>query len=198
MATVRGYARVSTQDKQDTARQERELKAAGAEIIYTEHEHGQATKKKQLALMMADCKQGDTILVCEVSRLSRSTKQLCDIIDFVKENNLCLKVLNSITVDCRKGAGTLDPMTNAYIMLAGVFAELEVEMTRARVRSGMENARAQGKQIGRPTMTKDDLPEAFTKYLSLYQRDAINKSEFSRLSGISRPTIDKYLNLLES
>ena len=195
MATVRGYARVSTQDKQDTARQERELKAAGAEIVYTEHEHGQAATKKQLELLMNDCKQGDTILACEVSRLSRSTKQLCEFIEFVKNNKLCLKILNSITVDCRQG--TIDPMTNAYIMLAGVFAELEVEMTRARVRSGVANAIANGKQVGRPNTTKEDIPEVFNKYLPLYQRQAINKSEFARLSGLSRPSIDKYLHLLE-
>ena len=84
---IYGYARCSTNEtKQDINRQLRELKAAGAEEVYFEYEHGDsAVKAKQVALFDM-VKAGDTIITLEVPRLARSTKQLCEIIEQVKEN----------------------------------------------------------------------------------------------------------------
>ena len=45
--------------------------------------------------------------------------------------------------------------------MAGVFSQLELAMIRGRVRSGMANARAKGKRIGRPQVTVEDLPGVF-------------------------------------
>ena len=86
--------------------------------------------------------EGDTIITLEVPRLARSTKQLCEIIEIVKEKKLKLIIKGSITVDCT--LGRLDPMSNAFIQMSGVFAELELGMIRERVRSGMANAKAKG------------------------------------------------------
>lgn len=52
-------------------------------------------------------------------------------------------------------------MTNAFVQMSGVFAELELRMIRARVRSGMANAKAKGKKIGRPQTNADDIPPIF-------------------------------------
>ena len=52
--------------------------------------------------------------------------------------------------------GRLDPMSNAFIQMSGVFAELELGMIRERVRSGTANAKAKGVKLCRPQMTKDD------------------------------------------
>ena len=46
---------------------------------------------------------GDTIIVLEVSRLERSTQQLCEIIERVREKRLRLVIVGSITLDCRNG-----------------------------------------------------------------------------------------------
>ena len=66
-------------------RQVRELKANGAEKIFLEYEHGDAAIKKELDKLFAIVVGGDTIIVLEVPRLARSTKQLCEIIELVKE-----------------------------------------------------------------------------------------------------------------
>ena len=69
-----GYARCSTNEaRQDINRQVRELKAAGAEEIFIEYEHGDAKIKSQQAAMFAGANPGDTVIVLEVSRLARST-----------------------------------------------------------------------------------------------------------------------------
>ena len=106
-----GYARCSTNEtKQDINRQVRELKAAGAEEIFIEYEHGDSKIKSQQAAMIAQTAAGDTVIVLEVSRLARSTQQLCEIIERVRQKHLRLVIVGSITLDCRNGQA--DPMSD--------------------------------------------------------------------------------------
>ena len=193
----RGYSRCSTNEgKQDINRQVRELKAAGAEVVYMEYEHGDAKVKSQQQAMFAESEAGDTIIVLEVSRLARSTQQLCEIIEIIRAKHLRLVIVGSITLDCRNGQA--DPMSEAFLQMAGVFSQLELSMIRARVRSGMENAKAKGKQIGRPHVTVDDVPSGFLRHYPAYKRGQLNVSELARVCNISRTTAYKYINLLES
>ena len=190
-----GYARCSTnEDKQDINRQIRELKAAGAQEVVFEYEHGDAKVKKNLQMLLETAAEGDTIITLEVSRLSRSTKQLCDIIDIIREKHLRLVIVGSITIDCRNGE--LDAMSSAFLKMAGVFSELELQMIRARVRSGMANAAIKGKHIGRPQTTKDDIPAVFYKHYPAFMAETLNVSELARVCGLSRPTVYKYLRLV--
>ena len=191
-----GYARCSTNEtKQDIDRQVRELKAAGAESLFVEYEHGDTDEKKQLSLLLGQARPGDTIITTEVSRLSRSTKQLCEIIDRIQKQKLRLKIIGSITIDCR--SGELDPMTKAFLQMSGIFAELELSMIRARVRSGMANARAKGAKIGRPQATADDIPAVFLRHYPAYKKRQLNVSELARVCDLSRTTVYKYIGLLE-
>ena len=193
----RGYSRCSTNEgKQDINRQVRELKAAGAEVVYMEYEHGDAKVKSQQQAMFAESEAGDTIIVLEVSRLARSTQQLCEIIEIIRAKHLRLVIVGSITLDCRNGQA--DPMSEAFLQMAGVFSQLELSMIRARVRSGMENAKANGKQIGRPHVTADDVPSGFLRHYPAYKRGQLNVSELARVCNISRTTAYKYINLLEN
>lgn len=194
---VFGYARCSTNEaKQDIDRQVRELKSAGAEKIFLEYEHGDSAVKEQLSLLLEQAQAGDSILTLEVSRLARSAKQLCDIIETVKAKHLRLSIVGSIQVDCSNGE--LDPMTNAFIQMSGVFAELELRIIRERVKSGMRNAKAKGAKIGRPQTTKDDIPPSFYRHYASYKNGTLNISELSRVCNISRTTAYKYLSLLEN
>ena len=191
-----GYSRCSTNEtKQDIDRQVRELKAAGAESLFVEYEHGDADEKKQLSLLLEQARPGDTIITTEVSRLSRSTKQLCEIIDRIQKQKLRLEIIGSITIDCR--SGELDPMTKAFLQMSGIFAELELSMIRARVRSGMANARAKGAKIGRPQATADDIPAVFLRHYPAYKKRQLNVSELARVCDLSRTTVYKYIDLLE-
>ena len=191
-----GYARCSTNEsKQDIDRQVRELKRAGAESIFLEYEHGDAAVKCQLSSLLEQAQEGDTIITLEVSRLARSTKQLCEIIETIKAKRLRLVIVGSITVDCSNGE--IDPMTNAFIQMSGVFAELELRIIRERVRSGMANAKAKGAKIGRPQATADDIPANFLRHYPAFKKKQLNVSEFARVCGLSRTTVYKYIDLLE-
>jgi DNA invertase Pin-like site-specific DNA recombinase len=81
--------------------------------------------------------------------------------------------------------------------MSGVFAELELGMIRDRVRSGMANAKAKGVRLGRPQMTKDDIPPIFYRHYPAYVKGDLNVSELARVCDISRNTVYKYVGLLE-
>ena len=195
MSKVYGYARCSTtEDKQDINRQIRELKAAGADEVVFEYEHGDAIVKQQLQSLLEAANEGDTIITLEVSRLTRSTQQLCEIVSVIKQKRLRLVIVGSITVDCR--TGQIDPMSQAFIQMSAVFAELELSIIRARVRSGMQNAKAKGKKIGRPRVTREDIPTNFLRHYPKFVNGNLNVSELARVCELSRPTVHKYLKLL--
>ena len=192
---IYGYARCSTnEDKQDINRQVRELKSAGADEVIFEYEHGDAKVKKNLHMLLNTATEGDSIITMEVSRLSRSTQQLCEIIDIIRNKRLRLIIVGSITIDCR--SGQTDPMSEAFLQMAGVFSQLELAMIRTRVRSGMANAKAKGKKVGRPQTTKDDIPAVFYKHYPAFASGNMNVSELARICDLSRPTVYKYLKLI--
>lgn len=195
---IYGYCRCSTNEtKQDINRQVRELKELGAtdKTIYKEYIKGTANVKVELNKLLAIVKEGDTIVATEVSRITRSTKQLCEIIEFAKEKHIKL-IFGTFTVDCTKA---LDPMTEGMLKMMGVFAELERNMISERVKSGMANAKAKGRVVGRPqlevnTITSND---KFMNAYKLYKSKNIKKIDIQRLTGLSRVTIDKYIKVLE-
>ena len=197
MSKTYGYARCSLAEEkgQDLNRQVRELKAAGAEEIITEREHGDARVKQNLDMLLEMAREGDTIITLEVSRLSRSTQQLCEIINIIKQKHLRLIIVGSITVDCR--SGSIDPMSRAFIQMSGIFAELELSILRARVKSGMANAREKGRRIGRPKTTKDDIPPVFYRHYPAFMQGQMNVSDLARGCRLSRPTVYKYLKMME-
>ena len=192
---IYGYARCSTNEsKQDINRQIKELKAAGAEVVIFEYEHGDAKTKKQLSMLLEMAQEGDSIITLEVSRLSRSTQQLCELVDIIKQKRLRLVIVGSITVDCRQG--NIDPMSQAFIQMSAVFSELELSIIRERVKSGMANAKAKGRSIGRPKTTKEDIPAVFMKHYPSLMNGQMNVSELARVCTMSRPTIYKYMKLM--
>ena len=195
MSKTYGYARCSTNEsKQDINRQIKELRAAGAEEVVFEYEHGDTKIKEQLQMLLEMAAAGDTIITLEVSRLSRSTQQLCEIVEVIKRKHLRLVIVGSITVDCRNGE--IDPMSQAFIQMSAVFAELELSIIRARVRSGIANAKAKGKKVGRPHLTKEDIPASFMKHYPALVEGRMNVSELARVCGLSRPTVYKYVKMV--
>lgn len=111
----------------------------------------------------------------------------------IRQKRLRLVIVDSITVDCR--SGDIDPMSQAFIQMSAVFAELELSIIRARVKSGMANAKAKGRQIGRRRSTRADIPAVFWKHYPAFMEGKLNVSELARVCGVSRPTVYKYLRM---
>lgn len=200
MGTIYGYARCSTDEtRQDIDRQKRELIKLGVKsdkYIYREYESGTKNDRAELQKLLDIVTEGDTIVTTEVSRLTRSTKHLCEILQTVQDKKLILNIGGSFLVDCSKGI--MDPMTEGMVKMWGVFAEMERNIIAARVRSGLANARAKGKRIGRPEFTVTAIPQKFFKYYPLYKDKHLSLTEFSKLLQCSRTTLYKYIRAYEN
>jgi DNA invertase Pin-like site-specific DNA recombinase len=113
---------------------------------------GAQGSRPQLDLMLADMRQGkfDVILTYKLDRLGRSLKNLIDLLCEFKNRRVRL-----ISIMDNLDTANDNPMTKAFWQLLGVFAELEREIIRSRVMSGLERAKAEGKILGRKFGSKD-------------------------------------------
>ena len=193
MPTVYGYARCSTNEtKQDVGRQLRELEVMGATEIYWEYETSAKHNRPELVKLLRNIKIGDTLVITEVTRITRSVKQLCELIELAKEKKLRL-VIGTFVIDC---TDQIDCMTMAMLQMMGVFAELERSMTIERIKSGLAHAKAKGVRLGRPFRTATEVPKKVLDYWPMYKAGTLTKVDYAKLCGISRPTLYKYIALL--
>ena len=164
------------------------------ENIYLEYGSGADKDRPELNKLLNILKEGDTLRVTDITRLSRSTQHFCSILDLIKEKHICLYV-GSLIVDCR--SDSLDAMVEAMLKISSVFGEMERKMRIEQIKLGQANARAKkGKDcIGRPRLKKEDIPAVFFKHLDSYRKGIINKSEMARVLGWSRPKLDRILKL---
>lgn len=115
--TTYGYARYSTDEsRQDIDRQRRELHEMGADDphIYWEYELGSRRNRPEFTKLLTILQPRDTLAVTEVSRLTRSTAQRCEVIDLARTYGLRF-VIGSFVVDCT--GETIAPATKAMLMM---------------------------------------------------------------------------------
>ena len=179
-----GYVRVSTMEQHEE-RQKVELKEkAQVEKIFLDKLSGKDTDRPQLQAMLEFAREGDTVYVSEFSRLARSTKDLLDIVQRLKEKQVQVISLKE-SFDTSTPAGEL-----AMTMFAAI-ATFERKIMLERQREGIALAKAQGKYRGRKEAKKPaDWQNLVTKYQS---REIASVSELVRICGCSRPTIYKWL-----
>jgi DNA invertase Pin-like site-specific DNA recombinase len=188
-----GYARCSTNDqKQDIRRQVEELGRLGAGEVFQEYAKGTDPSRTQLEALKKRVKAGDTIIVTELSRLTRSVHQLCHFLEWAADTR-CRIIVGGFTLEPQEHP---DPMIEGMVLMMGVFAQMERKTIVQRVRSGVAHARNNGKKLGRPSMSKANLPELFLRYYPDYLAGGITKSQLAQLCGRSRPTINRYLLII--
>lgn len=147
-----GYARTSTAEQDaGLAAQERDLKAAGAERIFSEQVSSIATREA-LAACLGFLRENDVLTVCKPDRLARSTAELLEIEADLSKRKIGLVVLSmgGERLDTRNPTSKL-----MLTILAGV-ATWEREVMLERQREGIAKAKAEGKYKGRPSSIKPD------------------------------------------
>ena len=171
------YVRVSTAE-QNEARQVEALKKYDIEKWFVEKVSAKDTNRPQLQQMLSFARSGDTIYVHDFTRLARSTKDLLDIVELLKEKEVHL-VSNKESIDTSTPTGKL-----MLTFLAGI-AEFERENLLERQREGIAIAKRNGVYKGRKPFMSEQFDELYNDYLCR----KISKTEFAKLLGVSRPTL---------
>ena len=166
------YCRVSTKD-QNCDRQITELK----EIAKNHNYHiideyidtgfsGSMKNRPELDRMMKDAfsKKFEMVMTLELSRIGRSTKNLIEIVEKLKEKDINLFIANQ-QID------TSTPSGSMFFTIASAFATYERDLIRERVISGLQNAKNKGVVIGRKTnlngITKNKIIEMKSRSIGL-------------------------------
>ena len=192
--TIYGYARESTNEqKQCIDYQIKFLIDHGVkeENIFKEYASGMKEDRVEFNKLLKILKPQDSIITSEISRLSRSSRQLIDLINYVKDNNLQL-IIGSLDVDCR--STRIDPMVKGMLQMMSVFAELEREIISNRIKEALVHA----ENVGRPKFCESNIPDKFHRYYNTqFKNGQLSKVDFCRILNISRPTLDKYIAFVE-
>ncbi|MBP1043601.1 recombinase family protein [Vagococcus sp. BWB3-3] len=179
MTTV-GYMRVSThQQKFDS--QLAALENYGVDQLFKEYESGRNTSRTELNKALASLSPGDTFVIFKLDRLARTTKQLLVLLErFDKQNIQFVSIQNNID--------TSTAMGRFFFTVMGAFAEMEAELIRERVMAGLDAAKENGVQLGRP-------PEKSKvgKAIDLYQTTDLPIAEISKTCDVSIPNLYYHL-----
>lgn len=141
-----GYARVSTEGQELTAQLE-QLESAGVDKVFKEKASGVKEDRPQLAAMFDHLREGDTVVICKLDRIARSTKHLLKIVDDLEAKKVSFKVLN-INLD------TSTPTGKLMLTMLGAIATFEREMMLERQREGIRLAKDAGAYKGRQPTAK--------------------------------------------
>jgi DNA invertase Pin-like site-specific DNA recombinase len=175
-----GYARCSTEG-QSVEGQIADLKAGGADRIYSEKVSGANTDRRQLANAIAALSVGDVLLVTRLDRLARSTRDLLNVLALVSEKGAGFRSLGDPMID------TTSPHGRLILAVLGALAEFERSMILARTSEGRKRAQDRGVRFGRkPKLSAFQIAEA------LARREAgENLSDIGRSHGVSHSTISR-------
>ncbi|WP_131753245.1 recombinase family protein, partial [Legionella feeleii] len=178
MALV-GYARVSTID-QNLDIQLDALKNAGCKKIFSEKKSG-TSKKDRTALdeCMDYIREGDTLVVTRIDRLTRSILDLQNLLHYLKEKEIHLKALEQ-PVDTSNASGKF------FLDMLGVFAEFETNLRRERQLEGIQRAKQEGKYKGRKPTARSKSSEVMELINQGFTRTAIAKKLNMGIASVYR------------
>ena len=131
-----GYVRVSSVE-QNPARQYQQLKEMGMDRIYEERLSGATQKRPELQNMLEDLEAGDTIFVTDLTRITRSTRDLFELVDDIKQKEANLKSLKDTWLDLSEN----NPYSEFLMTVMGGVNQLERDITKMRQREGIDLAK---------------------------------------------------------
>src|SRR4051794_40407335 len=177
-----GYARVSTSD-QTLDLQHDALTKAGCTKIFTDTASGAQADREGLTEALSYVRTGDTLVVWKLDRLGRSLKDLITHITKLNDHKIGFKSLTE-QIDTTTSGGKL------IFHIFGALAEFERDIIKERTSAGLEAARMRGKLGGRPKALS---PEKIRLARRLYADTTTSVAEISKMLGISRHTLQRYV-----
>ena len=178
-----GYARVSSEE-QLLNRQVDSLVSVGVDErnIYQEKITGTKRDRPELDRMIAGLKPDDTVLVAELTRLSRSTKDLFEIVEQIQSKGANIKSLKESWLDTTTSHGKL-----MFTIFAGL-SQFERDLTSERTLEGLAAAKARGRSGGRPSKRNEK-----GRTVELLYEDGVRIVDIVKQTGLSRSTVNRIL-----
>jgi DNA invertase Pin-like site-specific DNA recombinase len=177
-----GYARVSTDD-QNLNLQKDALSKVGCTRILEDRASGAKAERPGLKAALDYARQGDVLVVWRLDRLSRSLKDLIEMVILFESKGIGLKSLQE-SIDTSSSSGKL------IFHIFGALAEFERNLIRERTHAGLHAARARGRKGGRPRSLD---PDKRVLAVRLYDEKAHTVDQICKMMGISKPTLYKYI-----
>ncbi len=171
-----GYIRVSTAE-QNTIRQEILMTELGVDEIYIDKISGKNTNRPQLKAMLEYVRRGYTVIVSEISRFARNTKDLLELVEMLTEKGVEF-------VSKKEAIDTTTPTGKFMLTIFGAVAELEREYILQRQREGIAAAKNMGKYTGRRAKEYAD----FDKVIARWRKGEITAVKAMKDLGMSRTT----------
>lgn len=172
-----GYVRVSS-TTQTTARQDDAMAELGVDRLFVEKASGKNANRPELKKLLEYAREGDTIVVSDISRLARSTRDLLSIVDALNQKQVGF-------ISLKESIDTTSPQGRFILTLFGALAELERENILSRQREGIEAAKARGKKLGRPAM---EFPKDWENVYKDWQSSRISPTDAAKKLRLKRPT----------
>ncbi|MDY5627837.1 MAG: recombinase family protein [Clostridia bacterium] len=191
------YARVSSKE-QNLARQIEAFRKLGAEdreIICDKESGKDFNRSGYQALKTAMLRSGDTLIVKSLDRLSRNKADIKNELQYFKDNNIRLKVIDLPTtmMDLPDGQEwVFDMVNNILIEVLGTIAEQERETIRKRQREGIDAAKSKGKHLGRPQAVK---PANFDNIFSEWKNGKITARQAMKILGVSKSLFYRWVSM---
>jgi len=177
-----GYARVSTQD-QDSAAQVAALKTSGCELIFKEKASGGRWDRPELHRLLGQLRQGDVLVVWKLDRLSRSLKDVLNLMEKIAQAGAGFRSLT-------EAIDTTSPGGRMMMQIVGTFAEFERAMLRERTRHGLDAARKQGRVGGRRPKLKAQQQQEIVNLVTSGKKTA---ADAARLFNVHPATVSRLL-----
>ena len=177
------YIRVSTAE-QNEARQLEAMKDKNIEKYFTEKISGKNTERPKLQEMLDFVREGDFVYIHDFSRLARSTEDLLNIVNTLNNKGVHL-------ISNKENLDTSTPTGKLMLTMIAAINTFERENMLERQREGIEIAKRENRyKGGHPKQIDKAL---YNSLLQQYNSRQINKVEFAKSLGVSRPTLDKLL-----
>lgn len=178
-----GYKRASTL-RQRLDRQTDILNEYGVERIFEEKETGTKRERIELNRMLDTLREGDVVIVAELTRLSRSTKDLFDIVEIIHNKGAEIKSLKESWLDTTTPQGKL-----MFTIFAGL-SQFERDLIAQRTKEGLESAKKRGKTLGRPNKFNDKKETI----LQMYNSNDYSINDIINATGISKTSLYRIVN----
>jgi len=158
------------------------LSAFGCTKIYKDKESGTKEQRPSWQRLIEYLRDGDILVITELSRMTRSLKHLLQVIDDLEKRRVGL-------ISLRENIDTSTATGRFFISIMGAIAQMERELKSERAKAGREAAKARGRSGGRPRTNPQKLEQARI----LYENSTQTAAEVCKAVGVGRRTLFRYL-----